>query len=150
MINSVWIVLIVAVWFIFSYKFYGRFIEKKLKISDRNITPAITRRDNIDFSPAKKPFLIGHHFESIAGAGPIIGPILAISYFGWLPVILWVSFGVVLIGAVHDYTSLIASVRNKGEGVSKIAKKMLNSKAGTIFAIMILVTLILITTVFTT
>jgi len=147
--NSIWIILIVGVWLFLGYKIYGRFIEKRLKISDKNKTPANTRKDNVDFSPAKKPFLIGHHFASIAGAGPIIGPILAISYFGWLPVVLWVSLGSVFMGAMHDFTSLIASVRSKGESVSKIAKKSLNSKSGIFFAIMILITLILIITVFT-
>ncbi|MFH1325261.1 MAG: carbon starvation protein A [archaeon] len=146
--NSVWIVLIVGLWFFLGYRIYGKFIEKRLKISDKNKTPAVTKRDNIDFSPAEKPFLIGHHFASIAGAGPIIGPILAVSYFGWLPVVLWVGIGSVFIGAMHDYTSLIASVRNKAESVSKIAKRSLNSRAGTLFAVMILVTLILIITVF--
>src|SRR3989338_3723280 len=120
--NSVIILLIVLVWFYFGYHFYGRFIEKSIRVNDRNQTPAMKRKDNIDFSPAKKPLLIGHHFEAIAGAGPIIGPILAVSYFGWLPVVLWVSIGSVLIGAMHDFTSLIASVRNKAKSVSKIAK----------------------------
>ncbi len=146
--NSIWIVLIIAVWFFLGYKIYGRFIEKQLKISDKNKTPAITKRDNVDFSPSNKPFLIGHHFASIAGAGPIIGPILAVSYFGWLPVVLWVSLGSVLIGAMHDFTSLIASVRSKAESVSSIAKKSLNSKSGLLFGVMILITLILIITVF--
>ena len=148
MVNSIWIVVAVALWFFLGYKIYGRFIEKQLKINDRNKTPAITKRDNVDYSPSKKIILFGHHFESIAGAGPIIGPILAISYFGWLPVVLWVSLGSVLIGAMHDYVSLIASVRNKGESVSNIAKKSLSSKAGTLFGVMILITLILIITVF--
>jgi len=93
MINSIWIVIAVAIWFFLGYRIYGRFIEKQLKINDKNKTPAVTRKDNVDFSPAKKPLLFGHHFESIAGAGPIIGPILAISYFGWLPVVLWVGIG---------------------------------------------------------
>jgi len=146
--NSVWILIIVLVWFVLGYKFYGRFIEKGLRINDKNKTPAFTKKDNIDFSPAKKPLLIGHHFEAIAGAGPIIGPILAVSYFGWLPVVLWISLGSVLIGAMHDYTALIASVRNKAEGVSNIAKKTLNSRAGILFAVMIVVTLVLIITVF--
>ena len=146
--NSIWIVIAIALWFFLGYKIYGKFIEKQLRINDRNKTPAMTRRDNIDYSPSKKPILFGHHFESIAGAGPIIGPILAVSYFGWLPVVLWIGIGSVLIGAMHDYTSLIVSVRNKGESVSKIAKKSLSSRAGTLFAVMILITLILIITVF--
>jgi len=148
MINSIWIVIIIGIWFFLGYRFYGKFIEKQIKISDKNKTPAVKQRDNIDFSPAKKPFLIGHHFASIAGAGPIIGPILAISYFGWLPVILWIAIGSVFIGAMHDFISLIASVRNKAQSVSSIAKKSLSSKAGMLFAGMILITLILIITVF--
>ena len=146
--NSIWIVIAVALWFLLGYRFYGRFIEKSLKINDKNKTPAMRKKDSVDFSPAKKPLLIGHHFEAIAGAGPIIGPILAVGYFGWLPVVLWVSIGSVLIGAMHDYASLIASVRNNAEGVSTIAKKTLNSKSGTLFGIMILVTLVLLITVF--
>lgn len=151
MINSIWILIAVGLWLFLGYKIYGRFIEKRLKINDRNKTPAtkIKQKGEIDYSPASKPFLIGHHFASIAGAGPIIGPILAISYFGWLPVVLWISIGSVFIGAMHDFTALMASVRNKAKGVSSIAKKALNSKAGIFFGIMILITLILIITVFT-
>jgi len=146
--NSIWIILIIGLWFFLGYRFYGKFIEKQLKINDKNKTPAVTKRDNIDFSPARQPFLIGHHFASIAGAGPIIGPILAVSYFGWLPTILWVGLGSVLIGAMHDFTSLIASVRNKAEGISSIAKRSLSSNSGILVGIMILITLILIITVF--
>ncbi|MBU2522724.1 MAG: carbon starvation protein A [Nanoarchaeota archaeon] len=148
MINSIWIVIAFAIWVFLGYRIYGRFIEHKLKINDKNVTPAVKMRDDIDFSPSKKPFLIGHHFASIAGAGPIIGPILAISYFGWLPAVLWISIGSVFIGAMHDYVTLITSTRNKAKGISSIAKKYLNSKAGWAFGAMILITLILITTVF--
>ena len=115
--NSLWVVIAVGLWLFLGYKIYGRFIEKRIKISDKNKTPATTSKDKIDFSPAKKPFLIGHHFASIAGAGPIIGPILAISYFGWLPVILWVAIGSVFIGAMHDFVSLVASVRKDRKSV---------------------------------
>jgi carbon starvation protein len=146
--NSIWLLVVAIVWMYLGYRFYGKFIEKKLKINDRRKTPAITNRDKTDYSPAKKPFLIGHHFASIAGAGPIIGPILAVNYFGWLPVILWILLGVVFIGAMHDYVSLIASVRNKAKSVSVITKKYLSSRAGWIFGLMIWLTLILIITVF--
>ncbi|MEM4271564.1 MAG: carbon starvation protein A [Candidatus Pacearchaeota archaeon] len=148
MVNSIWVVIIVGLWMFFGYRFYGRFIEKRLQINDKRKTPSVLYKDNIDFSPSKKPFLIGHHFASIAGAGPIIGPILAISYFGWLPVAIWVALGSVLIGAMHDFVTLIASVRNKAKGVSNITKKYLNSKAGWVFGLMIWITLILIITVF--
>lgn len=146
--NTIWIILIALVWFIVGYRFYGRFIEKRLKISDRNKTPASSRKESIDFSASSKPFLLGHHFASIAGAGPIIGPILAVNYFGWVPVIIWILLGAVLIGAMHDYTALIASVRNKAKSVSVITKKYLNSRAGWVFGAMIWLTLVLIITVF--
>ena len=102
----------------------------------------------MDYSPSKKPFLVGHHFASIAGAGPIIGPILAVGYFGWLPTVLWILCGVVFIGAVHDYATLMASVRNKGRGISNLAKDYLGKRSGWIFGFMLLVTLILVLTVF--
>ena len=146
--NSAVILVLVLIWFYLSYKIYGRFLEKRLKINDKNITPAVKQKDDVDFSPAKKPLLFGHHFASIAGAGPIIGPILAISYFGWLPVILWITLGSVFIGGVHDFVSLVASVRDKAKGVSTIAKEYLSSRAGTFFGIMVFITLLLIITVF--
>jgi len=146
--NSFWILLIALVWFFFGYRLYGRFIEKRIRISDKNKTPASTRKEDADFSASKKPFLLGHHFASIAGAGPIIGPILAVNYFGWVPVIIWVMLGAVFIGAMHDYTALIASVRNKAKSVSVITKQYLNSRAGWVFGLMIWLTLVLIITVF--
>ena len=146
--NSAIIVIIAILWMFLGYKFYGRFIEKRIKINNKNKTPAQTSKNKIDFSASKKSFLMGHHFASIAGAGPILGPILAISYFGWLPVAIWVLVGSVFIGAMHDYVSLIASVRNKAQGVSVITKKYLNKRAGWVFGLMIWVTLILVITVF--
>ena len=146
--NSIIILIISLAWIFLGYYYYGRFIKKKLKINDKNKTPAHVYSDKVDYSPAKKEFLMGHHFASIAGAGPIIGPILAVNYFGWLPVVIWVLLGVVFIGAMHDYTSLIASVRNKGKSVAVIAKNYLNSCSGWIFGLMIWITLVLIITVF--
>ena len=79
--NSVWLLIVAIVWMFLGYRIYGKFIEKRLKINDKRKTPAITKRDNVDYSPAKKPFLMGHHFASIPAAGPIIAPFLAVSYF---------------------------------------------------------------------
>lgn len=146
--NSVWLAVIAIVWMTLGYIFYGNFVAKRISPNDKNKTPAITKKDNMDYSPSKKPFLIGHHFASIAGAGPIIGPILAVSYFGWLPTIIWILFGVVFIGAVHDYSTLMASVRNKGKGISNLAKNFLGKRSGWIFGFMLLITLILVLTVF--
>jgi carbon starvation protein len=141
------IVLVAGFFLIFNYWFYGRYVEKKIKPTN-NKTPAVLNKDKTDFYPANKYFLFGHHFASIAGAGPIIGPILAVSYFGWLAVVLWIVLGSVFIGAVHDYLSLMLSVRHKAKGISTITSESLNKKSGKVFAIMIWLTLLLIITVF--
>ncbi|MFH1823092.1 MAG: carbon starvation CstA family protein, partial [archaeon] len=90
----------------------------------------------------------GHHFASIAGAGPIIGPILAVSYFGWFAVVLWIALGTFFIGAVHDYLSLMLSVRHKGEGIAKVTEKITGKKTFYIFSILLWFALLLIITVF--
>ncbi len=148
MVNSVLIAVIGILFLIGNYFLYGKYIEKKIKPSYRKKTPAVLNKDKIDFYPANKYFLFGHHFASIAGAGPIIGPILAVSYFGWLFTVLWIILGTVFIGAVHDYLSLMLSVRNKAKGISKITEDSLNEKSGKIFAVMIWITLTMIIAVF--
>jgi len=145
--NSALIAIIGLIFLIGNYFLYGKYIEKKIKPSNKK-TPAQTNKDKTDFYPANKYFLFGHHFASIAGAGPIIGPILAVSYFGWLFTILWIIIGTIFIGAVHDYLSLMISVKNKAKGIAKITEKTLNKKSGKIFAVMIYLTLMLIITVF--
>jgi len=147
MVNAALIALIGIIFLIANYFLYGKFIEKKIKPTNKK-TPAFINKDKTDFYPANKFFLFGHHFASIAGAGPIIGPILAVSYFGWFFVVLWIILGTVFIGAVHDYLSLMLSVRNKGKGIAQITSKALNKKSGKVFAIMIYFTLMLIVTVF--
>jgi len=145
--NTSIIALIGILFLIGNYFLYGKYIEKKIKPTNKK-TPAILNKDKTDFYPANKYFLFGHHFASIAGAGPIIGPILAVSYFGWLFTTLWIILGTIFIGAVHDYLSLMLSVRNKAQGIAKIAEKSLNKRSGKIFALMIYLTLMLIITVF--
>jgi len=149
MVNAVWVALIGIIFLIANYFLYGKFVERKVKPTNKK-TPAFINKDKTDFYPANKFFLFGHHFASIAGAGPIIGPILAVSYFGWLFVALWIVIGTIFIGAVHDYLSLMVSVRNKAKGISHITSKALNKKSGKIFAIMIYLTLLLLVTVFAT
>jgi len=145
--NSAIIAIIGILFLIGNYFLYGKYIEKKIKPTNRK-TPAVLNKDKTDYYPANKFFLFGHHFASIAGAGPIIGPILAVSYFGWFFVVLWIIPGTIFIGAVHDYLSLMLSVRNKAQGISKITGKSLNKKSGKIFALMIYLSLMLIITVF--
>jgi carbon starvation protein len=145
--NAGIIVIIAGLFLILNYWFYGRYIEKKIKPTN-NKTPAVLNKDKTDYYPANKYFLFGHHFASIAGAGPIIGPILAVSYFGWLSVVIWIVLGTVFIGAVHDYLSLMLSVRHKAKGIATITSESLNDRSGKVFAIMIWLTLMLIITVF--
>jgi len=147
MVNAALIALVGIIFLIANYFLYGRFIEKKIKPTNKK-TPAFTNKDKTDFYPANKFFLFGHHFASIAGAGPIIGPILAVSYFGWFFVAIWIVLGTAFIGAIHDYLSLMISVRNKGKEISRIASDVLNKRSGKVFAIMIYLTLVLIVTVF--
>ena len=147
MVNAALIVIIGILFLIGNYFLYGRYIEKKIKPTGKK-TPAVLNRDKTDFYPSNKFFLFGHHFASIAGAGPIIGPILAVSYFGWAITSLWIVVGSVFIGAVHDYLALMISVRNKGEGIANTTGKALNKKSGKIFALMIWITLTMIIATF--
>ena len=106
MLNAALIGVLGAVWFIIMYRWYGNVIDRQIiRPSDDVPTPAHTLKDNIDYVPTQPAILFGHHFSSIAGAGPIVGPMLAYSLFGWLPALLWVLLGSVFIGAVHDYTA---------------------------------------------
>lgn len=124
------------------YFVYGRWLSKLLNLNINAKTPAHEKRDGIDYEPAKPFYLFAQHFSAIAAAGPIAGPILAVQLYGWVPAVLWISLGVVLIGAVHDFTSLAVSVKQGGASVAQIAKDNLGSKSG--FAIMIFIWLALV------
>lgn len=132
-----------------GYKIYGSHIEKKvISPDDSSPTPAHALYDGVDYHPAKTSLLFGHHFSSIAGAGPIIGPLLGVLYFGWLGAILWVILGSVFIGAVHDYTSLMTSVRNKGRSIPDVSEIVLGKRAKVIFSVFVWLALVLVISVF--
>jgi carbon starvation protein len=132
-----------------GYRFYGRFIENRLiGPNDRYPTPAVSENDGVDYSPAKTPMLFGHHFSSIAGAGPIIGPLIGVTFFGWLLSSIWIVIGSIFMGAVHDYTSMMLSVRNKGRSIAEIAKISLGNRAKTVFSIFLWVALVLVIAAF--
>ncbi len=117
--NGVMIMIIALVVLLSAYVFYGRWIAKKWGVDPKKKTPAYEQRDGVDYEPAPKGVVFGHQFASIAGAGPINGPIQA-AIFGWLPVLLWVLIGGVFFGAVQDFASMFASVRNKGRSIGYI------------------------------
>lgn len=147
--NSLIAAAILIVWLYAGYKIYGSFLEKRvIQADDSRITPARELNDGIDYSPAKKQLLFGHHFSSIAGAGPILGPLLGVLYFGWLGALIWVAVGSIFIGAVHDYASLMTSVQNQGTSLAHISEKTLGYRTKAIFSIFLYLTLALVIAVF--
>jgi len=124
-IAAVFIVLIST-----AYFSYGRWISRLLALDNGRTTPAHKVNDGEDFVPTRSFYLFGQHFSAIAAAGPIAGPIAACLAFGWLPCLLWIALGVVLIGAVHDFTSLAASVRHGACSIAEVAKERISSPAG--------------------
>lgn len=147
--NTLIIASILLIWLFLGYKIYGNFIEKKIvKPDSSRLTPAQELNDGIDYSPAKKVILFGHHFSSIAGAGPIIGPLLGVLYFGWLGALLWVALGSIFFGAVHDFTSLMTSVQHEGRSLADISEKTLGLRTKIIFSIFIWLALALVIAIF--
>ena len=131
-----------------GYIFYGRYLCKKWGVGETNEpTPAHTMEDGIDYVPAKAPVLMGHHFSSIAGAGPITGPISAVM-FGWLPCLLWILVGGIFFGGVHDFGALFASVRHKGKSIGEIISANMSLRAKRLFIIFSYLTLILVVAAF--
>ncbi|MDK2836284.1 MAG: carbon starvation protein, partial [Thermosediminibacterales bacterium] len=147
--NSAVLAILATIWFVIAYKWYGKKMEDKLVVPDDSVpTPAVEMNDGVDYYPAKPIILFGHHFSSIAGAGPILGPVGAVAAFGWGGSILWILLGTVFIGAVHDYLSLMVSVKFKGNSIPEIAQQVVGRRARNLFSIFVLITLILIVAVF--
>jgi carbon starvation protein len=142
------IVLIAVVLFGVAFRYYGRFLEQQFGVNPQRQTPANEHYDGIDYVPAKTPVLMGHHFSSIAGAGPIVGPIIAVSLFGWLPAVLWIVIGSILIGGVHDYSALVISIRHKARSIAQVAKELMSPLAHKLYLAFIWLTMIYILTVF--
>ena len=131
--------------YLVAYNTYGKFLGKKIfKLASKSPVPSQKLFDGIDYVPAKKTVVFGHHFTSIAGTGPIVGPAIGIIW-GWLPATIWVLFGSIFMGAVHDFGSLVVSMRNDGKSISEVAAKYINTRVRFIFfAIVFLVLLIVI------
>lgn len=136
-------------WLVFGYFAYGRWVARQFKLDDRRETPANLVNDDEDFVPTKPFYLFGQHFSAIAAAGPIAGPILACVAFGWLPSLLWIALGVVLIGAVHDFAALTSSVRHGALSIAEITKEKLGLGAGRAMMGFIFIALIYIIVAFT-
>jgi carbon starvation protein len=137
-ISSLWLVVAGLCTFSLAYRFYGAWLASRVFVlDDRNVTPAIRMADGRDYHPTNKWVLFGHHFAAIAGAGPLIGPVLA-AQFGYLPGALWILIGAVFAGAVHDFVILVASVRRNGRSLAEIAKEEVGPVAGAAASVAIL------------
>ena len=143
------IFLVCAVAFAVAYLTYGKYLERQLGVDDSRPTPAHTDYDGVDRVPAHRAVLFGHHFSSIAGAGPIVGPIIAAVAFGWGVPLLWVVLGAIFIGGVHDFAALFASVRNRARSVADIARESLSPIAYRVLLIFMWLALVYVLTVFT-
>ena len=147
--NSLWILISAAVFFILGYRFYSKKLERIWQINPQRQTPASVRYDGLDFVPAQNwVVLFGHHFASIAGAGPIIGPAIGVCYWGWGPALIWILLGSVFIGGVHDFGSLITSVREDGATIGDIAARSISGKAKIILSVFTWLALLLVIAVF--
>lgn len=135
--------------FALCYHYYGRILEKLFDCDPRNPTPAHYKYDGVDYVPAKHWLvLFGHHFSSIAGAGPILGPAIACALWGWGPAILWIIFGAIFIGGVHDFANLMVSLRNDGHSIGDTTEKILGTTAKLVFSLFLWLALILVIAVF--
>lgn len=146
--NTLVLLLICLVVLGCGYKFYGGWLCKQWGVGEsKEPTPAHSMQDGVDYVPAKAPVLMGHHFSSIAGAGPITGPIAA-SFFGWLPVTLWILVGGIFFGGVHDFGALVASIRHKGQSIGEIISANMSRRAKILFTTFAYLTLILVVAAF--
>ena len=145
--NILVVLLISLVVLIAGYMVYGRWLAKEWGIDPSRKTPAHELEDGVDYVPARAAVLMGHHFSSIAGAGPINGPIQAAA-FGWIPVMLWVLIGGIFFGGVHDFGALFASVRNKGQSIGVVISETMGQKAKRLFLVFAWLTLLLVVAAF--
>ncbi len=142
------VILVLGIAVLFAgYVTYGSWLSKQWGVDPKRPTPAHTMTDGNDYVPAKSPVLLGHHFASIAGAGPINGPIQA-AIFGWVPVLLWILIGGIFFGAVQDFSSLIASIRHQGKSIGHVIEVNVGAKAKKLFLIFSYLTLLLVVAAF--
>jgi len=134
--------------YIVAYQLYGRFIGKKIfALSSSNKTPAVELEDGTDYVPTRKEIIFGHHYASIAGTGPIVGPAIAIIW-GWVPAMIWIFVGSIVMGGVHDFGALIISMRNQGKSIAEYTAKYVNSRTKFLFFVIVFLELWIVVAVF--
>jgi carbon starvation protein len=143
------IVVCSAVVLLLAYRLYGGLLARLLKLDPNAPTPAEQLRDDVDYVPTEKQFLLGQHFSAIAAAGPIVGPILAGMMFGWLPALLWILLGSIFIGGVHDITALTASIRHRARSITEVVREHMTRRSYLLFLAFIWIALVYIVVAFT-
>jgi carbon starvation protein len=134
--------------YLIAYHTYGRWISRKIfQLDDNAVVPSHELRDDVDFVPTKRQVIFGHHFTSIAGTGPIVGPAIAV-FWGWLPALIWVFVGSIFIGAVHDFGALVVSLRNRGQTVGEIAGRLISPRARILFLVILFMALTVVLAIF--
>ena len=142
------IMVLAFVGYIVMYQLYGKFIGNKIfALNDNNKVPSVEFEDDVDFVPTKKEVIFGHHFASIAGTGPIVGPAIAVIW-GWAPALIWVFVGSIVMGAAHDFGSLIISMRNEGKSISEYTSKYINNRTKYFFFFIVFLELWIIVAIF--
>jgi carbon starvation protein len=143
-----WVAVLSLFLFFIGYRYYSKFLAEKIyQLNQDYMTPAHEFKDDVDYVPANKFVLLGHHFTSIAGAAPIVGPAIAV-YWGWLPAMLWVVLGTIFAAGVHDFGTMVLSVRHKGQSVGTLANKLVGHRAKLLFLFIILILVLMVNAVF--
>jgi len=146
--DTLLLMVICGVGYLIAYHTYGRFLARKIfKLRNEAPVPSVELHDGIDYVPTKKGIIFGHHYTSIAGTGPIVGPAIGVIW-GWLPAVLWIFFGSILMGAVHDFGTLVVSMRNEGKSISEVAAKYINKRVRFIFFAIVLLSLTIVIAIF--
>ena len=146
--QSVMIVVLGLAGMAFGWFVYSKFIAEKIYQLDPNfVTPAHELNDGVDFVPTNRFILWGHHFTSVAGAAPIVGPAIAV-YWGWVPAVMWVTIGTIFFAGVHDFGAIWASVRNKGKSIGALSEDVIGSRTRALFMIVIFLVLLMVNAVF--
>ena len=142
------LLVISALLLLSAYRYYGSFLERRCRIEPDRETPACEINDGVDYVATRASVLFGHHFSSIAGAGPIVGPIIAASVFGWGPTWVWILVGAIFIGGVHDFGSTLMSLRYGGRSITSTCRKLVGETTGKLFLIFVLLALVYVIVVF--
>jgi len=134
--------------YILAYRTYGRFLARKIfRLDPGRVAPAVEFDDGVDFVPSKRELVFGHHFTSIAGTGPIVGPAVAVVW-GWVPALIWVTVGSIFVGAVHDFGALVVSMRHRGRTIGDLAGDVVNPRVRLLFLLVILIALWIVLAIF--